>query len=96
MSNTPLVVALTSIGIAERRAEAFERLLDDHPFVGISGAKLGQLVTTYGDRRAFIERLAVQELHRHELAVKAAKVELFSSSAYGTHISSQTKPGQAR
>lgn len=90
--NTPLVLALTSVGISPRRAEAFERLLDDHPFCGISGIKLGELVKLYGAKEAWKAAEAVKLTATVAANLAKAPVDLFQSSPYGTHASKRSIP----
>lgn len=93
MGNTPLVEALTSVGISARRAEAYERLLDDHPFVGISGMKLGALVTLYGEKQAWLARQALATQAATEETLASPPLTLYTRSAYGTSAAKQSTPG---
>jgi len=91
--NTPLVVALTSVGIAPRRAEAFERLLDDHPFVGISGQKLGRIFELYAMKQAYLHDLACDLKSIAERQAKEGGLVLYDVSVYGTHAAKLSTPG---
>lgn len=59
MIETALVTVLTSVGMKLRRAQAFERMLDDKSPYGISGDVLADLILKYAARdRAQFELFA--------------------------------------
>lgn len=85
MIDTDLVEALTSVGVSERRAAAFERCLDDRPFCGISGILLGKFIKLYGAKQAYLATSALTLAAQQAELQKNANVELFQRGAYGTY-----------
>jgi hypothetical protein len=93
MGNTPLVLVMISAGIHPRRAEAFERLLDDHPFVGISSTVLARIIETHCAKQVWMDRQARSLEDLMKLKADRAALELFTASSYNTFAASDHTKG---
>lgn len=86
MGNTPFVLVMLAGGISPRRAEAFERLLDDARFCGIGSDLLYRIIARHAESQVYVDRQVKEGKQVGVVPSLQNQLDLYESSAYGTHV----------